>query len=114
MAERKSFLLRMDPALWADLEAWAQDELRSVNGQIEYILKQAVQKRRGTGQPSRKSEIRTPNPETKPKESEFKQEAGETSSPLASNLEGSGPVPRSAKPEPGPPDSPDTSQSQTP
>lgn len=47
MAERKSFLLRMDPALWNDLECWAQDELRSVNGQIEYILKQAVQKRKG-------------------------------------------------------------------
>lgn len=46
MAERKSFLLRMDPALWAELEAWAQAELRSVNGQIEYILKQAVQKRK--------------------------------------------------------------------
>jgi hypothetical protein len=47
MAERKSFLLRIDPALWADLEAWAADELRSVNGQIEYILKQAVQRRKG-------------------------------------------------------------------
>jgi hypothetical protein len=47
MAERKSFLLRIDPALWADLEAWAQDELRSVNGQIEYVLKQAVRKRKG-------------------------------------------------------------------
>lgn len=47
MAERKSFLLRIDPALWADLEAWAQDELRSVNGQIEYLLKQAVVKRKG-------------------------------------------------------------------
>jgi hypothetical protein len=47
MAERKSFLLRMDPALWADLESWAQAELRSVNGQIEYILRQAVNKRRG-------------------------------------------------------------------
>ena len=46
MAERKTFLLRIDPALWADLEAWAQDELRSVNGQIEYLLRQAVQKRR--------------------------------------------------------------------
>lgn len=46
MAERKSFLLRMDPALWAELEAWAQAELRSVNGQIEYILKQAVLKRK--------------------------------------------------------------------
>ena len=48
MEPRKSFLLRVDPALWADLEAWAQDELRSVNGQIEYVLKQAVSKRKGT------------------------------------------------------------------
>ena len=47
MAERKSFLLRMDPALWDELEAWAQDELRSVNGQIEYLLKQAVLRRKG-------------------------------------------------------------------
>ena len=47
MAERKSFLLRIDPGLWADLETWAQDDLRSVNGQIEYLLKQAVQKRKG-------------------------------------------------------------------
>jgi hypothetical protein len=47
MAERKPFLLRIDPALWTDLEAWAQDELRSVNGQIEFLLKQAVQKRKG-------------------------------------------------------------------
>jgi hypothetical protein len=47
MAERKSFLLRIDPALWADLEAWAQDELRSVNGQIEYLLRLAVAKRKG-------------------------------------------------------------------
>jgi hypothetical protein len=47
MAERKSFLLRMDPALWDDLEGWAQAELRSVNGQIEYILRQAVNKRKG-------------------------------------------------------------------
>jgi hypothetical protein len=47
MAERKAFLLRIDPGLWNELEAWAQDELRSVNGQIEYLLKQAVLKRRG-------------------------------------------------------------------
>lgn len=45
--ERKSFLLRIDPALWAELEAWAQDDLRSVNGQIEYLLRQAAQKRKG-------------------------------------------------------------------
>ena len=40
MEEKKSFLLRIDPALWADLEKWAQDELRSVNGQIEFTLKE--------------------------------------------------------------------------
>ena len=47
MAERKSFLLRIDPALWNDLDAWAQDELRSVNGQIEYLLRQAMLRRKG-------------------------------------------------------------------
>jgi hypothetical protein len=47
MAPRKPFLLRIDPELWAELGAWAKDELRSVNGQIEYVLKQAVQKRKG-------------------------------------------------------------------
>jgi hypothetical protein len=51
MMERKSFLLRIDPALWAELEAWAQDELRSVNGQIEYLLRQAIQKRKGSKPP---------------------------------------------------------------
>jgi hypothetical protein len=48
MKERKAFLLRIDPALWAELEAWAHDELRSVNGQVEMILKQAVLKRKGS------------------------------------------------------------------
>ena len=46
MKERKSFLLRMDPALYAALEGWAQQELRSLNGQIEYLLKEAVGKHR--------------------------------------------------------------------
>ena len=48
MKERKAFLLRIDPALWEELECWAQDELRSVNGQIEMILRQAIQKRKGS------------------------------------------------------------------
>ena len=47
MAERKAFLLRIDSDLWTELEAWAQDELRSVNGQVEYLLRQAIQQRRG-------------------------------------------------------------------
>ena len=51
MSPRKAFLLRIDPALWAELETWAQDELRSVNGQIEYLLKQAVLKRKGKSVP---------------------------------------------------------------
>lgn len=46
MKERKAFLLRMDPALFEALEAWAQQELRSLNGQIEYVLKEAVARRR--------------------------------------------------------------------
>jgi hypothetical protein len=56
MAARKPFLLRIDPELWADLEAWAQDELRSVNGQIEYLLKQAVIKRKGGQREARAGE----------------------------------------------------------
>jgi len=54
MRERKAFLMRIDPALWVELEAWAQDELRSVNGQVEMILKQAVSKRKGA---TKKSQI---------------------------------------------------------
>ncbi len=59
---RKPFLLRISPELWDDLEVWAKDELRSVNGQIEYLLKQAVLKRKGGHQqPLAKSE--KPEPE---------------------------------------------------
>jgi hypothetical protein len=45
MAERKSFLMRVDPALWRELERWAADDLRSVNGQLEYILREALRRR---------------------------------------------------------------------
>jgi hypothetical protein len=45
VAERKSFLLRIDPALWAEVERLAQAELRSVNGQIEYLLREALERR---------------------------------------------------------------------
>jgi len=44
--EPKRFLLRICPELWRDLEKWAADDLRSVNGQIEYLLRQAVKKRK--------------------------------------------------------------------
>ena len=46
MEPRKSFLLRIDPMLWQELDQWAQEELRSVNGQIEYLLKTAVKQRK--------------------------------------------------------------------
>jgi hypothetical protein len=47
VTQRKQFLLRIDPELWAELEAWAKDELRSVNGQVEYVLRDAVKRHRG-------------------------------------------------------------------
>jgi hypothetical protein len=47
MPSRKPFLLRIDPGLWDELESWAKDEFRSVNGQIEYLLRQAMQRRKG-------------------------------------------------------------------
>jgi hypothetical protein len=43
MAERKPFLLRVDPALLDALQKWAADDLRSLNGQIEFLLRRALQ-----------------------------------------------------------------------
>ena len=45
MADKKSFLLRLNPELWSEIERWAAEEFRSVNGQIEYILHEAVRQR---------------------------------------------------------------------
>lgn len=44
MGEKKRFLLRVDAALYAALERWASDELRSVNAQIEFALKEALRR----------------------------------------------------------------------
>ncbi|HZD17326.1 MAG TPA: toxin-antitoxin system HicB family antitoxin [Actinomycetota bacterium] len=44
MAVRKTFPLRISPELYAALERWASDELRSVNGQIEYLVMEALRK----------------------------------------------------------------------
>ena len=49
MAERKSFLLRLDAKLYDELKRWAGVELRSVNGQIEFILRDAVRRRKSKG-----------------------------------------------------------------
>jgi hypothetical protein len=53
VADRKAFLLRIDPELWAELERLAQAELRSVNGEIEYLLREALA-RRGMAPAARK------------------------------------------------------------
>jgi hypothetical protein len=44
VAKRKSFLLRIDPRVYGRLQKWADDELRSVNGQIEYLLRDALRR----------------------------------------------------------------------
>ena len=46
-SKRKSFALRIAPDLWKEIEAWAQQDFRSVNGQIEFLLREAVRRRKG-------------------------------------------------------------------
>jgi hypothetical protein len=45
--DKKQLLLRLSPALWRELAAWSEDEFRSINGQIEYLLTECVRQRRG-------------------------------------------------------------------
>lgn len=47
MAERKAFLLRLDPEVWNELTRLAQRDLRSVNAEIEFLLREAIHRRRG-------------------------------------------------------------------
>ncbi len=44
MADKKKFLLRIDEKIYAALEKWAADDLRSINSQIEFLLKEALKK----------------------------------------------------------------------
>jgi len=44
MAKKKAFVLRVSPEMMEALEKWAQDEFRSINGQIEYLLNDALRK----------------------------------------------------------------------
>lgn len=53
--DKKAFLLRIDPAVWAEIERLAQSELRSVNSQVEYLLRDALE-RRGIRPAARKRE----------------------------------------------------------
>jgi hypothetical protein len=43
VADRKPFLLRVDPALLESVQRWANDDLRSLNAQIEFLLRRALQ-----------------------------------------------------------------------
>jgi len=47
--ERKGFLLRLPPELMDELRAWAAQELRSLNAHIEFVLREAVKRRKGGG-----------------------------------------------------------------
>lgn len=64
MAVRKSFLLRIDPAIWGELERLAQADLRSVNAEIEFLLRDALA-RRGirpqAAQPDRSDDPESPD-----------------------------------------------------
>ncbi len=48
---KKQILLRISPTLWKELSAWAEDDFRSINGQIEYLLTECVRKRKKSGPP---------------------------------------------------------------
>lgn len=48
-ADKKQVLLRLSPTLWREVASWAEDEFRSINGQIEYLLTECVRQRRGKG-----------------------------------------------------------------
>jgi len=64
MAERKTFLLRLDPATHDALERWAAVELRSLNAQIEYLLRRALQEAGRTPWPASVSSApASPNPQ---------------------------------------------------
>ena len=63
MAERKPFLLRLDPETFAALHAWAADDLRSVNAQVEFLLRRALAdagRLPGPRAPSRTTTTRNP------------------------------------------------------
>jgi len=61
--DKKAFLLRIDPAVWAEIERLAAAELRSVNAQVEYLLRDALRARsRGSGPPSETGRTATRKP----------------------------------------------------
>jgi hypothetical protein len=55
MSEKKAIPLRISPELYKEIRAWAEQDLRSVNSQIELILRDAVQKRNGQAKQVRRA-----------------------------------------------------------
>jgi len=58
VAERKPFLLRIDARVLDALQRWASDDLRSVNGQVEYLLREALRQAGREPRPERKPGVR--------------------------------------------------------
>jgi hypothetical protein len=57
MSERKKLLLRISPSLWEELNRWAAQEFRSLNGQIEFLLRRAVDERlQGPARPAKEGD----------------------------------------------------------
>lgn len=56
MAEKKQIPLRLSEKLYAELSAWAEDEFRSVNGQIEFLLTECVKKRKSGDKKEKKDD----------------------------------------------------------
>ena len=48
---KKQILLRISPTLWRELAQWAEEDFRSINGQIEFLLTECVRKRKGVNKP---------------------------------------------------------------
>jgi hypothetical protein len=72
VAQRKKFLLRISPTLWEELNRWATQDFRSVNGQIEFLLQRAVDQRRK----------RQPKPKSSEEERRQAQRGSETSNKI--------------------------------
>jgi hypothetical protein len=60
--DKKSFALRIDPALWVHIERLAASELRSVNAQVEYLLREAVRARLGPAPDARSGRNKSAGP----------------------------------------------------
>jgi len=57
MAEKKAFVLRVNPEMLKEIECWAEAEFRSTNGQIEYLLQQAINARKKTAKKRKSDEL---------------------------------------------------------